>query len=748
MEGTQLPMNLRVIVDIVRKAERYSYSSMNMRAMATSLLHRFKFDGVEFHDNLSLIDGIFPFSGTGSQRAKHRIIEELIPGNADSFHWDVLTLEERCALHRAISNTIWNHQSASDDKLCTFGNIEKISGRSMTGDKKKCPIEYGVIITPFGTVATGVVISAIAASLQPQSVNIKMLLPAITVKYSDGFQDSDLQSINYSEDEVDLIVPKHEILLRRSMWFQTLVASSAKLDNVWAATLSGDLAEMAVYQGPIVGSEMAIGATGFWNSTMRPSIFYLTDKHGSLDATRAEVVGGVDGLVIAGNLQGWIDQIHSLRLSQVLDMYYSNRGVSFDKNIKACERARAFLHVAPKTILDEQTYTMTRVLAYRNSIAYMTDEALERMAGYASNAFFNYADKYLFTELHCYNEKEKPHVEMLIAFDGAWSKEYTQDFLAVLLEDTDVSMFGSKMGIIHGTTGELLLNVTNSPAVIHHFISDMTNMTWPSQLNYTRVLETISVYLDNVWEQKSTVRTIGNLGQAVVLLVPLNSLDETEQASAMVKLRQIKSKHPDVHFLYYTSEYNAQIYRKFLLTQEDHLIRSLQIDDITRHLSMVPMTIRPIPCNANSTVGAKNQFEAYISSAQDMTYRLHPAWRNNTMRIIVTVHGVGYGTIKVCSWNKWNNNVERKGFYCKELSGHKEITLTDYSICTKGKSCPDTYYRIQSVSSLMKCTEIDCETPEHVRYIIRAENQFCSGSTSTVFLLPIIIVFTFTSLIL
>lgn len=79
------------------------------------------------------------------------------------------------------------------------------------------------------------------------------------------------------------------------MWFQSLMDSTSKLDNVWVSTLAGDIGEMAVYQGPLVGSKMTIGATGFWNSTMQPRLYYLTDRNGHLDATRAEIVGGIDG---------------------------------------------------------------------------------------------------------------------------------------------------------------------------------------------------------------------------------------------------------------------------------------------------------------------------------------------------------------------------------------------------------------------------------------------------------------------
>lgn len=99
---------------------------------------------------------------------------------------------------------------------------------------------------------------------------------------------------------------------------------------------------------------MSIGATGFWNSSIRPAVFYVSNKRGLFDATRAEIIGSIDGLVIAKNLPLWMENFDSLRLSQILDMYYSNRGVSFNKNIKACDRGRNFIHIAPGTIIEEE----------------------------------------------------------------------------------------------------------------------------------------------------------------------------------------------------------------------------------------------------------------------------------------------------------------------------------------------------------------------------------------------------------
>lgn len=95
-------------------------------------------------------------------------------------------------------------------------------------DKKLCPLEQGVILTPFGTVAFGTLIAAIAAAIQPQNVAVKLLLN-ITNEY------------NFNEDEVDLIMPKNQMDLHKSMWFTSIISSTAELDNVWFATVAGNI---------------------------------------------------------------------------------------------------------------------------------------------------------------------------------------------------------------------------------------------------------------------------------------------------------------------------------------------------------------------------------------------------------------------------------------------------------------------------------------------------------------------------
>ncbi|XP_076290974.1 uncharacterized protein LOC143214158 isoform X2 [Lasioglossum baleicum] len=316
------PLNLRVLIDIIQKLERQSYRTMDMRELSSSLLQRFKFDGVEYQTKVQITDGVLPFRATGPQRVKQKLIEELIPGNADILPDDMLLPVERCMLHRAISNTIVQ----PDDRKCRNESCQQDTKTEKLSDKPtdtfNHPRQQGVILTQYGTVAPGAIIGAIAASLQHQNVPLNQLIASLEVPELER-NSTTVETSTYNEEEIDFVLPRSEMSHELHMWYRTLTTSSIRLDNVWLTTVAGDLAEMAVYQGPFKWQNMSIGATGYWNNTMRPAVYYLTSSHDNFDATRAELLGGIDGLIIASNLQTWIQDFYNLRLSQILDMYYS-----------------------------------------------------------------------------------------------------------------------------------------------------------------------------------------------------------------------------------------------------------------------------------------------------------------------------------------------------------------------------------------------------------------------------------------
>lgn len=69
------------------------------------------------------------------------------------------------------------------------------------------------------------------------------------------------------------------------------------------------------------------------------------------------------------------------------------------------------------------------MLAYRKSIAYISPKALQQLVDIAIEKFYTYARNHLFPKLPCH-QINQPQVEALIVFDGAWTIEYTIDFLS------------------------------------------------------------------------------------------------------------------------------------------------------------------------------------------------------------------------------------------------------------------------------------------------------------------------------
>lgn len=98
----------------------------------------------------------------------------------------------------------------------------------------------------YGSISPGTVIASIAAGVQPQNVNV-----------ADLFRPKE-----YEQLETMITARDH------AMEDQTVSLNA--VNNAYAAGLSGDLAEVCVYQGPYVGENVTIGLTGTWNNTVMP----------------------------------------------------------------------------------------------------------------------------------------------------------------------------------------------------------------------------------------------------------------------------------------------------------------------------------------------------------------------------------------------------------------------------------------------------------------------------------------------
>ena len=99
-------------------------------------------------------------------------------------------------------------------------------------------------------------------------------------------------------------------------------------DTLYGATVAGSLARAAVNRemtSKQAQTSDTMGATGTWDRSKCPIIKYKLKKNikTAQHTTRAELLGGIDGFVLGELLPAWLHSDPGLKLSKVLELYYS-----------------------------------------------------------------------------------------------------------------------------------------------------------------------------------------------------------------------------------------------------------------------------------------------------------------------------------------------------------------------------------------------------------------------------------------
>lgn len=98
----RLPMTTNMLIELVRKVEDSAEFSGDIRQLAVQMVHRFRQDGIERAPGVFNSPTIIPFSPSGFQFSKHRILlSRLLQGNAISFPNATLTTQERVCIELA-----------------------------------------------------------------------------------------------------------------------------------------------------------------------------------------------------------------------------------------------------------------------------------------------------------------------------------------------------------------------------------------------------------------------------------------------------------------------------------------------------------------------------------------------------------------------------------------------------------------------------------------------------------------------
>ncbi|XP_076670473.1 uncharacterized protein LOC143369896 isoform X2 [Andrena cerasifolii] len=763
----RLPHTLNTFISILRKIENAPGLNMDLRSLSVALLHRFRQDGIVPNPTVPIQDGITPYAPTAFQFYRLAQTLRFIPGNAITFPNNSITDVERCTLHFMLSSSIEIYERKDEAKVCRFTNsyryarsvkeskepsastisdVETLSSdeiKTMTNHKEggpqvtvdpnslypelppnhpdsarivavpplsKCPVENGVIKTPWGVVSPGLVLAGIAAAVQPQRLTLQDIQP-------DTFQ------FNFSH------LPQ------------------MTLDNKWIATLAGDLAEAALIQGP-AGDKLSIGVTGNWNSTALPRWYFLNANE-KLETTTAEIRGGLDGLILANEVNKWYSKIPSLKLSQIFDMYYSAQGF-FETSTRACNRRTLFTSVAPNDTMTAQAYSAALLLNPDITKATLESGIIEKFTVQAVNELATYVPSAMNKDLSCsntdkLNDFNEVSVDLTIILDTNWAFSAIQPILANLLESININPYNSNFTLINGQDGTPLINSSFSILDFYAYNSShYENITHGFDL--PKSLQQLNLRLKDKLDNERT-RGIAGARSDVVLIVPyMSTIDNSDKDFCKKTLLKMREQYPDTTFL--TITYGSKDTWSDLMQKTSTDLFSIGIGDteetlapitaLVSRIKQVPTRLINTQCGSDYIAnGPSNSYDDYIVPNGVNFYRIHPNYFfRHDGSATVKIQGSGSDNLTVCSSREvlHVNATDNTSKSCASVTGDEHSITVSCADATYIHQCPPLYISVTSNSSSVsnQCTSPECRFSNMIKYRISYERLLCVSGASKI----------------
>ncbi|KAI8034144.1 uncharacterized protein LOC128256959 isoform X1 [Drosophila gunungcola] len=773
----RLPANMDTLISLIEKVEN-SYAGTSgvqadIRTVAVSLLHRFRQDGIKKAPGINAVNGVIPYSPTGFQFPKFKILlSRLIPGNANSFPNSSLTSVERCSLHFLLSSTFDTRLRGDENTVCNqlsqyraqrlprslkkdydnnfIGDVEWLEtrskrGRSSTSESKygqlgemdyesdwayagpegpsQCPVEDGLVRTRWGTVSAGTLIAGIAAGVQQQTVQLNTLLALASQRGARG----------------------------RSQ-FQT----SNSIDNRWAATLAGDLAEVSLVQLPGSNSNAAsVGATGGWNDTVLPHWYFLSQRT-NLEATDAEIRGGLDGLILAKNVANWRTQASSLKLSQLLRMYYSTNGV-LSSGINACSRQSQFTNVAPSQEMEDQTSAFAQVLDREMQLRVtLQPSAIAEFAGNATLSLVTYVPQSL-NDVSCtatsnldLTDVITPMTNLYIFLDTSWQYRTIVDYVVYVIQQLNIHPYASTVTMLSAQDGSVIVNTTNYITDVYQQWNVTTHATYTQGFNLPNVLRTIQNLTQSLMNVEKTNSSLSGHSLVALIIPNQQTVNDGDSSYATTEIQYIREQIPDLRFIYYGGG-SIQRFSSFVRDPSQDLF-SLSLGStaatsagpVAKRIIQIPRRVINPRCGSNwyTNSWGTDQTAQYVGPGKVNFYRVSANYFFGAgANRYLTIQSQNGGSYTICtsrsySWPQQNsttsttaNSIDQS---CTPITGNSYSY--DLSSACNGyytiTQCPDLYLSVQATSNTTSCTQDACQTPDQWRYIMSMVNMGCYSGVS------------------
>ncbi|XP_053612544.1 uncharacterized protein LOC128676451 [Plodia interpunctella] len=715
------PRRLDVFLSLLKKVELDS--KLDTRLLATSLLRSLRLDGIEESSEAIETEFVLPFRASSFQFHKYKILMDLFLPSQDLLTIDeILALDEKCMIHKMLSSTVRRWERGDENVVCPISvqTTDTMATQNSRRIHSRCPIEDGVIQTRWGPVAVGTVVAAVAASLEPQSVSVTEILNQDV--FSAGIAEPLMTSAKQEWLEDIETLPGNE----------RTVIPEAEINNIWAATLAGDLAEVVINQGPRFGASslLVIGSNNRWNDTLLPRDHYILPQNATFvdwQFTDAEILAGIDGLILSNYVPEWLEERRTLRLSQIMEMYYSNEGVSFDSNVKACERRKLFRNVFNATHLASQTSRLAHVLSLWQITVYIPFEEIDRISAAAATVFENYLNSIL-NKYHkaCEPSHSIPVMDLVVVTDSSWKGYDVEQFMSWMGDALEINMQRSTLALMHGNTAQWIVppadNLTTVFSHIHNFTDE-----WPNRLNLPNIISAVMQLERN--KSLRAAAACAASAAAVLVLSPADRPSAAELERSQTLMKSLRASFFDVYFIYASTDLTVfqNINDVYLDYSELFLqLASASVHNVIEAVDMnivqneIPTVLMGMHCPFNGTTFEQTEYEDFVLPSRTKGYRIHPYYLRLQPLISVQFRNNGQGELLICTYR----GVETS-HTCQTLA-ERETFIYNLTIpCQSPEFCLPSHYTVSVRSTSNTCANTDCRLPNQVGYYIRHSGLNC-----------------------
>jgi len=773
-------MSMDQLIGLLERLEHSGGGSyMSPQRIAASLLHRFRYDGIIDQIVNQDFPYLEPFTFIQPENAKFQMLLRTINLGSANFPEDDFTLEEKCTFHWLLSHSVNETQRSDEDDFCgqsfrrrrsAGGRLKRaprrrVSSRGGTGssgsqqvatgggfvgnvndqDASKCPLETGVVYSPYGPVAAGTLIAGLAAGLSEQDV---------TVEDAVGSDTMTMQGL--SQDQ-----------------------RSLQINNIWGATLAGDIAQTALHYESSQGSSsqpLVIGPGGVWNSTYCPHEYSLVDRASVTALTNAEIYGGIDGYLLGSQLSDW-NHHTGFRLSAVLRQYYSPDGVSYDRRFRACDRLTNF----QSDLVDQdtlQTQAVNFAFAYYASdlgkMPTMSQDNLNEGMDALVSAVVQEVNNFAGNSMQddgpgCQNvpsqgsQPDNPvcdtMADLTVVVDpsqGDSSLQAQRVFLSEMALAMNIGWNKSYMHIVSGVDGSVIVdkwNYTNKAQLA----CDLQRVPVPSgQLDLVTTLAELNTYYQNQLDQEMSDGASRSNTQILMLLRASSRLDNEDDVTS--SLQTLFDTFPDINIFTVTDNRNVfnnvqqnldkrQFSSDNMFTTESSQqgIRENLVPSVITNMCQTPSRFVYPPCHTDGASYSFNEngheFTYYVEPGKITYLRLGPEQFLSSQGLTIQFES-SYGALQFCQSRSDPMPADGNDDVTCQVTESTSTNQVEFNLgepCSddfKNKYCGAIYYSIQQNPAMAQptydnlCSDDDCPFPDSIQFTITHNNMRCNSAAA------------------